>query len=133
MSIPETARARARKFLECWRTKNAEGSLSFLQLTWAAKQSRRSNKQTMRSRFDAHRLLEYEIKDVARTMAITDVEVSARFEKEGQKLLRFRMVCEDAPYQPNAEGTGQWGINPNSIRIEELPNENATDSQAEAR
>lgn len=120
MSIPETARARARKFLECWRTKNAEGSLSFLQLTWAAKQSRRSNKQTMRSRFDAHRLLEYELKDFARNLAVCDVEADVVFEKEGRKLLSFRMICEDEPYKPNAAGTGEWGINPTSIRIEDI-------------
>lgn len=119
MSIPEAARDRARKFLECWRTKNAEGSLSFLQLTWAAKLKRRHNLQTMRSRFDAHPLLEYEFKDFARTMAVCDVEASAKFEAGGAKRLRFRMVCEDAPYQPNAEGTGTWGINPTSIRIED--------------
>lgn len=111
---------RARKFLECWRTKNAEGSLQHLQLTWAAKLKRIHNLQTMRSRFDAHRLLEYEIKNAARAMAICDVEAKVRFEKEGQKLLRFRMVCEDEPYKPNAEGTGTWGINPTSIRIEDI-------------
>lgn len=123
MPIPETARARARRFLECWRTKNAEGSLSFLQLTWAAKQNRRSNKQTMRSRFDAHRLLEYELGAFSRTMAVCDAQAIVTFEKEDRKRVYFRMVCEDAPYQPNAEGTGQWGINPTSIRIEGLPEE----------
>ena len=121
MSIPETARARARKFLECWRTKNAVGSLSFLQLTWAAKLKRRHNLETMRSRFDAQRLVEYNIGAFARTMAICDVQAIVTFEKEGRKRLYFRMVCEDGPYQPNAEGTGTWGINPTSIRIEELP------------
>lgn len=119
MSLPEIVSARAAKFLECWRTKNAEGSLSFLQLTWAAKQNRRSNKQTMYSRFDAHRLLEYGFRSFNRTMAICDVEASVRFEKEGAMLLRFRMICEDEPYKPNAEGTGQWGINPTSISIED--------------
>lgn len=133
MPIPEIVSARAAKFLECWRTKNAEGCLSFLQLTWAAKQSRRSNKQTMRSRFDLHPLIEYELEKFSRTMAVCDVEASVKFEAGGAKRLCFRMVCEDAPYQPNSEGTGKWGINPTSIRIEELPNENATDSQAEAR
>ena len=115
--------SRARKFLECWRTKNAEGALSFLQLTWAAKLSRSSNLQTMRSRFDAHRLVAYQLGHFTRTMAVCDVEASVKFEKQGGKLLRFRMVCEDYPYRPNAAGTGQWGINPNSISIEELPTE----------
>lgn len=56
-------------------------------------------------------------------MAVCDVEASVRFEAGGAKLLRFRMICEDAPYQPNAEGTGTWGVNPTSIRIEDLPEE----------
>lgn len=133
MSIPEQARARARRFLECWRTRNAVGSLPLLQLTWASKLRRAQLRKVMASRFDAQKLREFELVKFTRTMAICDVEASARFEKDGGKLLSFRMICEDEPYQPNAEGTGTWGVNPTSVRIEELPNENTTDSQAEAR
>jgi hypothetical protein len=115
---------RARKFLECWRTRNAAGSLTLLQLTWASKLSRSQLRKTMASRFDAQRLLEYELGTLARTMAVCDVEAVVRFEKEGRKRLYFRMVCEDGPYRPNAEGTGTWGINPTSTRIEDIKNEN---------
>lgn len=120
MPLPEKARTCAQKFLECWRTRNAVGSLPFLQLSWASKLSRTQLRKTMASRFDAQRLVQYQLGSFARTMAVCDVETKVRFEKEGEKHLHFRMVCEDEPYRPNAKGDGTWGINPTSIRIEDI-------------
>lgn len=120
MSIPEQARECARKFLECWRTRNALGSLAHLQLSWASKLSRTQLRKTMASRFDAQRLVQYQLGNFSRTMAVCDVEAKVLFEREGEKLLRFRMVCEDEPYRPNAKGDGTWGVNPTSIKTEDI-------------
>lgn len=114
------AQETARKFLECWRTVNGVGVYRHIQKTWAAKFSETQVQKAMQSRFEIERLKEYRVRSATKQNAMCDIRAEIVLKEDERKMIYFRMVCETAPYKPDATGQADWGINPSSIRVENM-------------
>ncbi len=112
-----TAERALAEFVLLWKRRKWEALAEKCQVSWKAKGWGRPHADLLRIQLAHYRLLDVRLGE---TKAITDVmkDIPITIDYEmGQGMahttLLARVICESAPFTPDAGGT--WGVNPTSL------------------
>ncbi len=112
-----TAERALAEFVEMWARRKWNDLGSKCQITWAQQKGAAKMPAELRARFGIYRLVDAHIGETINISDVTkDIPITIDYEfRKGvaHKTLLARVICESAPFVPDATGT--WGVNPTSM------------------
>lgn len=105
------------EFAAMWKKRKWADLAAKCQVTWVQQKTAAKTPAELRARFGIYRIVDAHIGETINISDVTrDIPITIDYEfRKGvaHKTLLARLICERAPFMPDAAGT--WGVNPTSM------------------